>query len=42
LSSCPVNWGKTPIEALRFIKEAMIPYYPLGDYKVGDGVKGIL
>lgn len=42
LSSCPVNWGKTPIEALRFVKEAMIPYYPLGDYKVGEGVKGIV
>ena len=41
LSSCPVNWGKTPIEALRFVKEEMIPYYPLGDYKVAEGLKGI-
>lgn len=41
LSSCPVNWGKTPAEALRFVKEEMIPYYPLGDYKVADGVKGL-
>ena len=39
LSSCPVNWGKTPMEALKFVKEAMIPYYPLGDYKVAEAVK---
>ncbi len=41
LSSCPVNWNKTPIEALKFVKEVMMPYYPLGDYKVSDAVKGI-
>ncbi len=39
LSSCPVNWGKTPMEALKFVKEAMIPYYPLGDYKVAEAIK---
>ncbi len=41
LSSCPVNWNKTPIEALKFVKEVMVPYYPLGDYKVSDAVKGL-
>jgi len=41
LSSCPVNWGKTPLEALKFIQEAMIPYFPLGDYKVAEAVKTI-
>ncbi len=41
LSSCPVNWNKTPIEALKFVKEVMIPYYPLGDYKVSEAVKGM-
>jgi len=33
LSTCPTNWGKSPEEALRWIDEAMIPYYPLGVYK---------
>jgi 2-oxoglutarate ferredoxin oxidoreductase subunit beta len=33
LSSCPVNWGLTPVDALKYIKEKMIPYYPLGDFK---------
>ena len=34
LSSCPTNWGMTPADALQWIEEKMIPYYPLGDYKV--------
>lgn len=33
LCTCPTNWGKTPVEALEFVKDAMIPYYPLGVYK---------
>jgi 2-oxoglutarate ferredoxin oxidoreductase subunit beta len=34
LSSCPTNWGLTPDKALKFVEEAMVPYYPVGDYKV--------
>jgi 2-oxoglutarate ferredoxin oxidoreductase subunit beta len=34
LSSCPTNWKMTPVEALGFIHEHMLPTYPLGDYKV--------
>ena len=30
LSSCPTNWGKSPAEAMDWIKSDMIPYYPLG------------
>jgi 2-oxoglutarate ferredoxin oxidoreductase subunit beta len=33
LSSCPTNWGLTPEKALEWIRENMIPYYPLGVYK---------
>ncbi len=39
LSSCPINWGMTPAEALAWIEEHMIPYYPPGDYKVAEGVE---
>lgn len=42
LSSCPTNWSLTPLDALKFIKEQMIPYYPLGDYKVADAVKALV
>ena len=37
LSTCPTNWGLTPIEALNWLKENMIPYYPLGVKKDIDG-----
>jgi Thiamine pyrophosphate enzyme, C-terminal TPP binding domain. len=33
LSSCPTNWGLSPNEALKWIKDKMEPYYPLGVYK---------
>ena len=33
LACCPTNWGKTPIAAVEWLKENMIPYYPLGVYK---------
>lgn len=32
LSACPTNWGLTPAEALEWLRENMIPYYPLGVY----------
>lgn len=33
LSTCPTNWGMSPTEAMKFVEEKMIPYYPLGVYK---------
>lgn len=33
LSSCPTNWGLSPVEALKWLEENMIPYYPLGEFK---------
>jgi len=39
ISNCPTNWGLTPKESIRWIEEKMLPYYPLGDYKVLDAVK---
>jgi 2-oxoglutarate ferredoxin oxidoreductase subunit beta len=41
LSSCPTNWKLSPEEALDWIKDNMVPYYPLGDYKVADIVKDL-
>ncbi len=34
LSTCPTNWHMTPINAAKWMEEKMIPYFPLGDYKV--------
>ena len=33
LSTCPTNWGLSPVDALGWVEEKMIPYYPLGVYK---------
>lgn len=41
LSSCPTNWGLTPVEALHWIEEHMIPIFPIGDYKVFPMLKQI-
>ncbi len=39
LSTCPTNWGLTPVEALGWLRENMMPYYPLGVFKdkTGEG-----
>jgi 2-oxoglutarate ferredoxin oxidoreductase subunit beta len=34
LSQCPTAWQMTPIEATKWVEEKMIPYYPLGEFKV--------
>ena len=39
LSTCPTNWGLTPIESLKWLVENMLPYYPLGEYKTPEEVK---
>lgn len=39
LSTCPINWGMTPGEACRWVQDQMVPYYPLGDYKVAKALE---
>ena len=41
ISNCPTNWGMTPVESLKFMEERMVPYYPLGDYRVASGVEDL-
>jgi len=36
LSTCPTNWGKEPVESLRWLESDMIPQYPLGVFKGKD------
>ena len=33
LSTCPTNWGLQPNDALQWLRDNMIPYYPLGNLK---------
>ncbi len=36
LSTCPTNWGLSPAESCDWVRDEMVPYYPLGDFKVPD------
>lgn len=33
LSTCPTNWGLDPVKSLEWLRENMIPHYPLGVFK---------
>ena len=39
LSTCPTNWGLSPVDALQWLRDNMMPYYPLGVYKDKEGEK---
>ncbi len=40
ISTCPTNWGLTPVEAVKWAEETLIPYYPLGEFKTPGEIKG--
>ena len=39
VSTCPTNWGLSPVDALKWLEDNMLPYYPLGVYKDRDAEK---
>ncbi len=39
VSTCPTNWGMTPQNALKWLEDNMLPYYPLGVYKDRSAAK---
>ena len=39
LSTCPTNWGISPVDSLEWLKENMIPYYPLGNFRKPEEAK---
>jgi len=32
LGACPIGWAQTPVDSMKFVKDEMMPYYPLGVY----------
>ena len=36
VSTCPTNWGMSPIKACDWANSDMIPYYPLGEFKTPE------
>jgi len=39
LSTCPTNWGLSPLDAMKRVGEKMIPYFPLGVFKEPEVLK---
>ena len=40
VSTCPTNWGLTPVEAVKWAEETLIPYYSLGEFKTPGQAEG--
>jgi len=36
VSTCPTNWGLTPLEAIKWTENTLLPYYKLGEFKIPD------
>lgn len=36
VAACPTNWHMAPVDANKWVDQAMIPYYPLGVYRDKD------
>ncbi|MCF8068098.1 MAG: 2-oxoglutarate oxidoreductase [Desulfobacterales bacterium] len=36
ISTCPTNWGMTPVEALKWAEDEMLQFYQLGEYKTPE------
>ncbi len=39
LSTCPTNWGLSPTKSMEWLKENMIPYYPVQQFKCPEEVR---
>ncbi len=33
VSTCPTNWGMTPMDAIKWTEKTLLPYYQLGEFK---------
>ncbi len=36
VSTCPTNWGMTPVKAIEWAEQNLLPYYTLGDKKTPE------
>jgi 2-oxoglutarate ferredoxin oxidoreductase subunit beta len=41
LSTCPTNWGLTPSDSMKWLRDNMMPVYELGELKVAEEVKSL-
>ena len=38
LSTCPTNWGMSPVDSIKWLRDNMIDYYPVKQFKCPEGV----
>ncbi len=36
VSTCPTNWGMSPLESVEWAEKTLLPYYPLGEFKTPE------
>ncbi len=36
LSQCPTDWFLTPLQAIDYVEKAMVPFFPLGEFKTPE------
>lgn len=41
LSTCPTNWGLSPVESIKWLQENMLPIYEMGELKVAEEAKSL-
>jgi 2-oxoglutarate ferredoxin oxidoreductase subunit beta len=41
LSTCPTNWGLSPVDSIKWLQENMMPIYQMGELKVAEEVKAL-
>ena len=41
LSTCPTNWGMSPVDSLKWLREHMMPIYEMGEIKVVEEAKAL-
>ncbi len=41
LSTCPTNWHMTPSDSCNWVRDNMVPYFPLGDFKVAAELENL-
>jgi len=41
LSTCPTNWGLSPVDSIKWLQRNMLPVYQMGELKVPEEVKSL-
>ena len=41
LSTCPTNWGLSPVDSIKWLQDNMLPIYEMGELKVAEEVKNL-